>query len=86
MRTRLRLFLEWGITFGEPYTLPEKAARPVAYASRQELECAILSRHRAQTTAAEVPLTTLPAQGGTNGWSQQEPQRNPDLRTDMEGA
>ena len=86
MRTRLRLFLEWGITFGEPYTLPEKAARPVAYASRQELECAILSRHRAQTTAAEVPLTTLPAQGRKNGWSQQEPQRNPDLRTDMEGA
>lgn len=24
MQTRLRLFLEWGITFGEPYTLKEK--------------------------------------------------------------
>ena len=22
MRTRLRLFLEWGITFGEPYSIP----------------------------------------------------------------
>ena len=25
MRTRLRLFLEWGITFGEPYQMPEQA-------------------------------------------------------------
>ena len=33
MRTRLRLFLEWGITFEEPDGLPEKAARTVAYAS-----------------------------------------------------
>ena len=45
MRTRLRLFLEWGITFGEPYVLPERAARPVAYATRQELEHAILQKH-----------------------------------------
>lgn len=28
MRTRLRLFLEWGITFGDPYSIPEKTARP----------------------------------------------------------
>ena len=45
MRTRLRLFLEWGISFGEPYALPERAARPVAYAGRQALERAILQRH-----------------------------------------
>lgn len=37
MQTKLRLFLDWGITFGEPYITPEHAARPVAYASRQEL-------------------------------------------------
>ena len=37
MRTRLRLFLEWGITFGEPYILPERAARKVAYADKQSL-------------------------------------------------
>jgi len=37
MRTKLRLFLDWGITFGAPYITPEHAARPVAYASRQEL-------------------------------------------------
>ena len=37
MQTKLRLFLDWGITFGEPYATPEHAARPVAYASRAEL-------------------------------------------------
>ena len=37
MRTRLRLFLEWGITFSEPYILPERAAREVAYADKQTL-------------------------------------------------
>ena len=34
MRTRLRLFLEWGITFEEPYVLPEQAARKAAYADK----------------------------------------------------
>ena len=37
MRTKLRLFLDWGITFGAPYITSEHAARPVVYASRQEL-------------------------------------------------
>ncbi|MBM6725218.1 type IV secretory system conjugative DNA transfer family protein [Pseudoflavonifractor phocaeensis] len=36
MRTRLRLFLEWGITFGKPYHVPEKAARKVYYADKKE--------------------------------------------------
>lgn len=37
MQTKLRLFLDWGITFGAPYITPEHASRPVTYASRQEL-------------------------------------------------
>ena len=41
MRTRLRLFLEWGITFGEPYRVPERAARKVYYATKEELFTAI---------------------------------------------
>ena len=48
MRTRLRLFLEWGITFEEPYQVPERAARRVAYAGREELVRAILSDQRGQ--------------------------------------
>ena len=38
MRTRLRLFLEWGITFEKPYIVPERADRAVAYANREDLE------------------------------------------------
>ena len=41
MQTRLRLFLEWGITFGEPYQMPQQAARKVYYASKAELTSAI---------------------------------------------
>ena len=44
MRTRLRLFLDWGITFGEPYQMPEHGQRKVYYAGRQELEAAIIQR------------------------------------------
>ena len=33
MKVKLRLFLDWGIRFGEPYEVPEKAQRAVAYAS-----------------------------------------------------
>lgn len=38
LRTQLPLFLKWGIHFEEPYEMPEKAARPVFYADRFELE------------------------------------------------
>ena len=31
-------FLEWGITFEEPYIVPERADRAVAYANREDLE------------------------------------------------
>ena len=41
MQTRLRLFLEWGITFGEPYQIPQRSARKVYYASKVELTDAI---------------------------------------------
>lgn len=42
MRTQLRLFREWGITFEKPYLLPEKGARRIAYASREALMQSIL--------------------------------------------
>lgn len=44
MQTRLRLFLDWGIRFEEPYAVPERAQRRVVYASRQALERSILKR------------------------------------------
>ena len=45
MKTRLRLFLDWGITFGEPYQIPERGQRRVYYAGRQELEQAIQNKY-----------------------------------------
>ncbi len=45
MRVQLRLFLDWGIRFRELYQVPERAQREVAYASRRDLEQAILQRH-----------------------------------------
>ena len=48
MRTRLRLFLEWGITLEEPYIVPERVDRAVAYANREDLE-----RNLPQSSKAE---------------------------------
>ena len=64
MRTRLRLFLEWGITFGEPYSIPEKADRSVAYANKQELELAIMCRHvRMPAASGAAPASGKAAAG-----------------------
>ena len=43
MRTKLKLFLKWGITFEEPYESEENSARKVAYADKQEIEELALS-------------------------------------------
>lgn len=45
MQTRLRLFLDWGITFGKAYLTPDRGQRKVYYADRKELEEAILEKH-----------------------------------------
>ena len=45
MQTKLRLFLDWGITFDEPYRIEERIDRPIAYAGREELLRAILEKY-----------------------------------------
>ena len=65
MQVRLRLFLDWGIKFDKSYEVPERAQRPVAYASKQELEAAILRKHYAPAVEdGEVPQAEPPAAGG----------------------
>ena len=65
MQVHLRLFLDWGIRFGKPYQVPEKAQRPVAYASKQELEAAILRKHQASAVVdEELPQGEPPEAGG----------------------
>lgn len=55
MRTHLKLFFEWGISFDErkPYAVPERSNRRVEYADRQELFRAILKKH--PTKAHKTP-------------------------------
>lgn len=45
VRTQLRLFLDWGITFGKPMTMEEKSQREVNYADKQTLEENIVRQH-----------------------------------------
>ena len=47
MKTKLRLFLDWGITFDSVYTVAERAHRKVTYADKQILEENIMRRHAA---------------------------------------
>ena len=56
MQTRLRLFLDWGITFGEQYQTPDYGRRKVYYADRKELEAAILKKY----PPARVEITPPP--------------------------
>lgn len=47
MRTRLKLFKDWGITFGKPYEMEERANRKVEYADRFELNEEMIRRNAA---------------------------------------
>lgn len=55
MQVTLRLFLDWGITFGKPYEVPEQIQRPVSYASRIELEEAIYKSNHPELVAEAIP-------------------------------
>lgn len=44
MKTVLRLFLDWGISFGEPYVIEEKSHRKVVYANKETLEKNIINQ------------------------------------------
>lgn len=63
MKVKLRLFLDWGIRFGKPYEVPEKAQRSVAYADKQELEESIIRRNYG-TVAEQPSQETTSAAGG----------------------
>lgn len=77
MKVKLRLFLDWGIRFGKPYEVPEKAQRFVAYADKQELEESIIRRHYGTI----VMDSEQPQGGGTSaGGMAQGIQAAPDSR------
>ena len=79
--------LEWGITFEEPYVLPEKAARKVAYVSKKELEAAIDAyvRDQAAVQAEAAGTAAAPAADDPQNDKNDAEQPKPvDLRTDTE--
>jgi type IV secretion system protein VirD4 len=64
MRTRLKLFREWGITFGKSYEIPEQSARRVEYADRYTLEEEIIRRYAVCEELPEDIQTDMPSVGG----------------------
>ena len=55
MRTKLKLFYQWGIRFEKPLEMPDLGNRPVHYAGRVDLEMAILKAFPALFTAPVLP-------------------------------
>ena len=64
MKVCLKLFFQWGISFDEahPYTVPENGNREIHYASKDELQAAIIMKYPPKQLAAPQRLTE--PQGG----------------------
>ena len=54
MMVKLKLFFQWGISFGAPYTVPDKGNRPVPYAGKETLIQAILEKYPPAPVVEEV--------------------------------
>lgn len=73
MRTKLKLFLKWGITFEEAYTIAEKSARKVSYADKQEEE--IIRRN--MCLMDEEESETVASSENRSGGMQETPMNEP---------
>ena len=62
MKTKLKLFFEWGIRFDKPLEMPDRGSRPVRYAGKADLEEAILKAYPYINTAGPAPMQTKPEQ------------------------
>ncbi len=83
MKTVLRLFLDWGISFGDPYKVEEKSHRKVSYANKARLEENILKVDDENTEDLES-INTKGKTGGTIHSPSKETEtrtRRPTLRT-----
>lgn len=60
MKTKLKLFYDWGIRFEKPLEMPDRGSRPVHYAGKTELEQVILKAYPVIHTvpAVETAQTT----------------------------
>lgn len=55
MHTKLRLFLDWGITFDKTYEIEQRANRKVHYADKEELAENILNEYGNKKSADKTP-------------------------------
>ena len=58
--TKMKLYTKWGITFGEPYTLQDKSARPVKYVSEKDIATAILQKQQPKAAPKRKPIPFVP--------------------------
>jgi len=77
MRTRLKLFLEWGIRFSKVYEIAEQSARKVEYADRHELEDEIIRRNTACEEVLEEAEAEVSVSGGILHTPSQEAEGTP---------
>ena len=82
MKERLKLFFDWGISFGEPYTVKENANRKVEYAEKKELIEKIVEKYCPDLK--DETEEKAKSRGGIGGQSQVESRRHfePERRTD----
>lgn len=88
MKTKLRLFLDWGIVFDGTYTVPERAHRKVSYADKQMLEENIVRKHTAcmmvdedTGEVLEPPIGTGTLHTPVTEQAQEPPKRKSHVRT-----
>ena len=81
MKVRLKLFFDWGISFGEPYTVKENANRKVEYAEKKELIEKIVEKYCPDLK--DETGEKAKSRGGIGGQSPVESRRHfaNDLRT-----
>lgn len=81
MKVKLKLFFEWGISFGEPYTVKENANRKVEYAEKKELVEKIVEKYCPDLK--DETEEKAKSRGGIGGQTQVESRRHfaKDLRT-----
>ena len=82
MKVRLKLFFDWGISFGEPYTVKENANRKVEYAEKKELVEKIVEKYCPDLKDETEEKSKT--RGGIGGQTQVESRRHfePERKTD----
>ena len=66
MRTKLQLYFKWGISFEEPYQVPERAQREAYYAGKEEL----LMNIKKSLYSQPQPITTSKTDGYMSSYAE----------------